>query len=142
MNSNNSWHVLTVFLLTGKAADSIIAELVKAGYGIKSAAPTKLLWGEKTAAPFLYIMVQPPTNLTLSQTRDELLPIINKSKHFGFTVSPHSAVSASNITLNALPPKHKPGTRPIHMKLLPPGPMATFIETIEAGKNEEDDTND
>jgi hypothetical protein len=139
MNSNNTWHLLTVFLLTGKAADGIIAELVKAGYGIKSADPTKPLWGEKTAAPFLFIMVQAPTNLTLSQTRDQLLPIINKSKHFGFTVSLNSAVSASNITLDALPPKHKPERRPANMKLLPPGPMATFIETVEAGKNEESD---
>jgi hypothetical protein len=139
MNSNNTWHLLTIFLLTGKAADSLLAELVKAGYGVKSVDPTKPLWGAKTAAPFLFIMVQPPTNLDLVQTRDQLLPIINKVKHFGFTVSPNSAVSASNITLDALLPKHKPGTRPIHMKLLPPGPMATFIETVEAGKNEEDD---
>jgi hypothetical protein len=142
--NNNTWHLLTVFLLTGKAADGIMAELVKAGYGVKSGNIEKAVWGNGRASAMLTLMVQSPDQdqPNINQVRNRLSPIINKAKHFGWVVSSDASLHTSNIKLNSLPQKHKPEPRPIHMKLLPPGPMATFIESVEAGKNEEDDTND
>jgi hypothetical protein len=178
MNNNNPWYLLTVFLLTSKAADGIIADLIKNGFGVKPGLEQdKSVFDDGKISSVFVILIQPPEQFqTFIQVRDRISTIIHKNKHFGYTIS-NSAVSiqstnikrigCNTITNEPTKPIHAiyirqqirdhlsathsrecsdpklPSTaqrnklsfRPPHLKLLPPGPLASFIEAVETGKD-------
>lgn len=137
----NEWYLI-VFLLTSKATDGLISRIVKKGYavrpGIEKPGANEIVSDSGLASSVMVVIIQPPQKSqvkSFTEMLGELTLIVNTTKHFGYVLSSQApGIGISNIKLSALPQKRKPEPRPAHLKLMPPGPLATFIETVEAGE--------